>query len=209
MQGLPFEIPQSLSSYITQFEKDPEKGISNLENHLKKRGMDAVGYFLLSWLYYLNGQKSQAIHFALKAKCFAPGSPFFEHLHYFLTHPDHFQAWKPFSSDPAGMGSQEEAVEPATQALQLDRLIEQLNEAETRKITIKPESDTDEKLEEPDLGENSMKVGDIASETLARIYEKQNKYDEALRTFEKLLQTRPYRADYYHKQIERIRNVKK
>ncbi|MBP3191190.1 tetratricopeptide repeat protein [Natronogracilivirga saccharolytica] len=207
MQGLPFEIPQSLSSYITQFEIDPEKGISNLENHLKKRGMDAVGYFLLSWLHHLNGQNNQAIHYALKAKCYAPGSPFFEHLHYFLTHPDHFKAWKPFSPD----SDTTDAPEPgdtSPQTLQLDRLIEQLNKAENKKITLQPEPDDKrEEAEQPDLGENSIKVGDIASETLARIYEKQNKYDEALRTFEKLVQTRPHRSEYYRKEMERIRNL--
>ncbi|TVQ73574.1 MAG: hypothetical protein EA363_03010, partial [Balneolaceae bacterium] len=116
MQELPFEIPQTLSSYVAQFENDPEKGIANLEAFLKKRGMDAVGYFLLSWLYFNNDQKEEAVHYALKAKCCAPGSPFFEHLHYFMVHPDHFEAWKPFAPDADEVGQIGEEPEPEHEA---------------------------------------------------------------------------------------------
>ncbi len=199
MQGLPFEIPQSLSTYLTQFENDPEKGIANLEAFLRKRGMDAVGYFLLSWLYHKNQQQDEAIHYALKAKCSAPGSPFFQHLHYFLIHPDHFEAWKPFASDTAA--GEEVETGPASQtALNLDQIIEQLGEAENNRITITPDFDDDR-----NLGEKSEMVGDIASETLAMIYEKQKKYSDALRTFNKLIKTRPHKADFYQQEIERIR----
>ncbi len=207
MQGLPFEIPQSLGSYLTQFDNDPEKGIANLEALLKKRGLDAVGFFLLSWLYHNNHQKEKAIHYALKAKCCAPGSPFFEHLHYFMVHPDHFQAWKPFSSESPDAESAETAEEatpgsPAEKSLNLDRLIEQLSLVEKKKIAIS----IDEK-DDRNLGEKSEKVGDIASETLATIYEKQKKYGDALRTLNKLCQTRPKNADFYQSEIKRIQEL--
>lgn len=285
MHELPFEIPQSLRGYLTQFENDPDRGIANLEAFLKKRGMDAVGYFLLSWLYFNNGQKEDAVQCALKAKCFAPGSPFFQHLHYFLVHPDHFEAWKPFAPDaeelvddgeevedaeaateaagesadaeeqadveddgkPAGTEARtedpmdavatEEAAEHAGQpettdeaadhsgappfdvpleeyeeaaeadtdtsddpALNLDTLIEQISDAEKKKITISADSDDNR-----NLSEKSEKVGDIASETLAMIYEKQKKYPDALRTLNKLSKTRPDKADFYREEINRIR----
>ncbi len=269
MQELPFEIPQSLSSYVAQFENDPEKGIANLEAFLKKRGMDAVGYFLLSWLYFNNDQKEEAVHFALKAKCCAPGSPFFQHLHYFMVHPNHFDAWKPFAPDAdetVATGEEPESgpeqelqpewepvvesgpeqelqpewepeVEPGTEpelepepepgmepepdaietqydadkkaedsvasedpAFNLDNLIEELGDAEKKKITITAEGNDDR-----DLGEKSKKVGDIASETLAKIYEKQKKYSDALRTLNKLCQTRPDKATFYNEEILRIR----
>jgi len=249
MHELPFEIPQSLRGYLTQFENDPDRGIANLEAFLKKRGMDAVGYFLLSWLYLNNGQKEDAVQCALKAKCFAPGSPFFQHLHYFLVHPDHFEAWKPFAPDaeepvdleePVNAGEEaeeaedadaaagndgepadhadaspfdvpleeyEEAAEADTDssddpALNLDTLIEQISDAEKRKITISADTDDDR-----NLGEKSEKVGDIASETLAMIYEKQKKYPDALRTLNKLSKTRPDKADHYRQEIERIRTL--
>ncbi len=201
MQGLPFEIPRSLSSYITQFENDPDKGIANLESHLKKRGMDAVGYFLLSWLYHNNNQQSQAIYYALKAKCFAPGSPLFEHLHYFLVHPDRFDAWKPFPADTRITGK-DGTIVSSGYTLDLDRLIEQLSKAEKQKITI-----STEKKDDRNLGESSEKIGDIASETLANIYEKQERYEEALRTLEVLCQVKPQKEAQYKTQIDRIKKL--
>ncbi len=224
MQGLPFEIPQSLSTYLTQFENDPEKGIANLEAFLKKRGMDAVGFFLLSWLYHRNDQKEKALHYALKAKCCAPGSPFFQHLHYFLIHPDHFEAWKPSVTDAepevesvpeVGSVPEVESVpeaeakphaeseltgQPTETALNLDQLIEMLSDAENNRITIMPDQDDDR-----NLGEKSEKVGDIASETLAKIYEKQKKFSDALRTLNKLKQSRPHKAEFFQQEIDRIR----
>ena len=317
MQELPFEIPQSLRSYVAQFENDPEKGIGNLESFLKKRGMDAVGYFLLSWLYINKGEKEQAVHYALKAKCFAPGSAFFQHLHYFIVHPDHFEAWKPFELELNDSGESEtetelelepepklepeQQLEPETElepelepeqdhepepepghdfepesgkekqpdwepeaepepepelepeiepepelepelerkpdqdqkagqelvqeqeqeqeeepeaesradaelesqeapALQLDNLIEELSGAEKKKITLVSDGDDDR-----DLGEKSRKVGDIASETLAKIYEKQKKYPDALRTLNNLCKTRPEKATFYNEEMLRVR----
>jgi len=88
MAELPFNIPQSLRSFNERFEKNPKTGITKLSRHLKKRGPDAVGHFLLAWFYHLDDQNSLAIKEALKAKTFAPGSPLMEHLHYFLVHPE-------------------------------------------------------------------------------------------------------------------------
>ena len=295
MHELPFEIPQSLNTYLNRFQSDPDKGIADLEAFLKKRGMDAVGYFLLSWLCLNNGRKEEALRHALKAKSFAPGSPFFQHLHYFLVHPDHFDAWKPFApeddvhpeedvspeeeqgsehepvadetvtgqepktgtmpghesfderaagdeaspevepapweesaseqtaasdeaaaervqepetgaipdqeTEPETMSDQEQESEPEPDpSLNLDTLIEKLSDAEKNRITISPDHDDDRNLDE-----SSKKVGDIASETLAMIYEKQKKYSDALRTLNKLSKTRPDKADHYRQEIERIR----
>ncbi|MDG5766124.1 hypothetical protein QA596_01510 [Balneolales bacterium ANBcel1] len=202
MQGLPFDIPRSLSSYLTQFESDPEKGIANLESHLKKRGMDAVGYFLLSWLYHNNQQQKEAIHYALKAKCCAPGSPLFEHLHYFLVHPQRFDAWKPFQeTDPVHDG-REPGDAPSGHTLDLDRLIEQLSFAENKKITISPDI-TDDR----NLSVKSEKVGDIASETLAKIYEKQGRYSEAVNTLKMLRVVKPAKASVYDDKISQIERL--
>ncbi len=198
MQQLPFNIPRSLSSYITQFENEPDKGIANLENHLKKRGMDAVGFFLLSWLYYQNSQKDQAIHYALKARCCAPGSPLLEHLHYFLVHPRHFNAWKPFESDYS-TSSENAASVPAGYTLDLDQLIEELSRAEDNKIVISPDKEDDR-----NLGEKAEKVSDIASETLAKIYEKQERFEEAIRTLEILQQIKPNKSEHYKNEIRRL-----
>ena len=68
MAKLPFNIPQSLRSFNERFEKNPKTGITKLSKHLKKRGPDAVGHFLLAWFYHLDDQNSLAIKEALKAK---------------------------------------------------------------------------------------------------------------------------------------------
>jgi len=200
MQGLPFEVPRSLSSYITQYGSDPDKGITNLEAHLKKRGMDAVGYFLLSWLYYSNNNQEKAIEYSLKAKCCAPGSPFFEHLHYFLVHPAKFSAWKPFDSE-LDDNTREIPSGQYGYTLDLDTLIEQLSKAESKKIKISPEAEKDNR----NLAKKAEMVGDIASETLAKIYEKQNRYDEAIQTLEKLKQIKPGKSSYYDGEMKRLR----
>ena len=198
MQKLPFDIPDSLGSYLAQFESNPDKGIANLEAYLRKRGMDAVGFFLLSWMYLKSNRQDEALNYALKAKCYAPGSPFFEHLHFFLAHPDQFQAPKPTGTDiiqvesPTGYQTAE--------SLNLDQLIEKLNEAGDKKITIAAGTSDDR-----NLSEKSGMTDDIASETLARIYEKQEKYDHALRTLDKLIQIRPHKADHFNNEKMRIR----
>lgn len=198
MHELPFDIPESLGSYLTQFNSDPDKGIANLEAYLKKRGMDAVGFFLLSWMCLKSNKQDEALNYALKAKCYAPGSPFFEHLHFFLSHPKRFQAWKPTGTDII----QDESFSgyQAAESLNLDHLIEKLNEAGEKKISI-PSGAIDDR----DLSEKSERTDDIASETLARIYEKQEKFDHALRTLDKLIQIRPRKAGYYNNEITRIR----
>ncbi len=205
MEELPFEIPPSLSSYITQFLSDPDAGIAGLEAHLKKRGMDAVGFFLLSWFCYNNEKKDQAIHYAFKAKCSAPGSPFLEHLHYYLVHPDHFDAWKPHTEGNAASLNaidQQDSSDPAGYALNLDQLIEQLSRAENKKITISSGPEADHNPEE-----TSERVDDVVSETLAKIYEKQEKFNEAIQTLEKLRQIKPGKASYYENEIRRLRAI--
>lgn len=198
MNGLPFKIPESLGSYLAQFESNPDKGIANLETYLGKRGMDAVGFFLLSWMYLKSNKHDEALNYALKAKCYAPGSPFFEHLHFFLVHPDKFQAWKPDRTD--FIKGESSTDYQAAESLNLDHLIEKLNEAGDQKITI-PSGNNDNR----DLSEKSRMTDDIASETLARIYEKQEKFDHALRTLDKLIKVRPRKAGYYNNEKIRIR----
>ncbi len=202
MQGIPFDIPESLGSYVTQFRNDPGKGITNLETHLKKRGLDAVGYFLLAWMYHLNGQTELSLNHSMKAKCCAPGSPFFENLHYYMVHPRKFEAWQPEEGTVTDYPV-EEPEDDTVYPLDLDQLIEDLSDAETKKITVDTDTETVEK-DDRDLGEKAKQVGDIASETLAMIYEKQKKYDEAIQTLKRLCQVKPGKKDHYLAEIARL-----
>lgn len=210
MPELPFDIPESLSSYMSQYQSDPEKAIYGLELHLKKRGMDAVGYLLLSWMHLRHGKTEKALEHAFKARAYAPGSPFLKHVHYFFSHPEGFDAWR-----PPGFSSEEPAKEAehtdASYQLDLDRLIEELSRVENKKISLPKDENPDQA--EAELKKTAIKVqesakaGDIASETLARIYEKQKRYQQAIETFQVLAQARQHKAEYYALEIERLEQL--
>lgn len=200
MADFPFNIPRSLSSYVERFEEDPAKITDRLRRHLKKRGPDAVGHFLLAWFCYLQENQSDAIREALKAKTFAPGSPLMEHLHYFLVHPEKFEAAVPdrtFSSDQKIM----QQGKRTSQILDLDRLIELLEEVESQRIRI-PEDDEGEQV---DLSKTSAEVDDLVSETLAKIHVKQGKKKEAIRMYERLIKIKPEKTEEFEGQIQELK----
>lgn len=201
MADLPFRIPESLASYLVQYESSPDKTIRRLEKQLKKRGPDPVGYFVLGWLYHRQGADEEAINCALKAKTFAPGSPFFEKLHYFFTHPSLFQAWR---RQPAGTGRAGNPYRSTASGpiLDLDSLIEKLSALDTRQINRQQPASSDSGST---LSPDSEEVDDIASETLAMIHEKQGKLREAINNYRKLKVQRPEKEAYYDRQIERLR----
>ncbi len=199
MQTLPFNIPKSLSSYVEKFESDPEGSIKKLSTLIQKRDPDAVGHFLLAWFYHLQGNNQQAIKEALIAKTYAPGSPLMEHLHYFLIHPELFEARVPSTNY-----SSERKLQQASRTspiLDLDRLIELLEEVESQRIQIPLDN---ENANDEDLSEESTEVGDIASETLAKIHEQQGNKKEAIKMYERLITLNEDKADIYTSQISKL-----
>lgn len=203
MPQLPFEIPQSLASYAEHFEEDPLKATTRLKKQLKKRGPDAVGHFLLAWFYHLKGLDDQAVEEAVKARMFAPGSPFFEKLHYYLSHPNTFEAWTPSSSSSTTKPTP--AAKEHGPVLNLDMLIEKLSSVESKRI--KPDTtEPSDPIEKNDA--SSDNVDDIVSETLATIHEKQGKTEAAIRTYERLKKIRKEKKDYYDDQIRRLKELK-
>ena len=207
--NLPFDIPQSLSTYIEQYENDPPKVITKLKNHLKRRGPDAVGFFLLAWILHLKGADKQAVHYALKAKTFAPGSPLMENLHYYLSHPSSFDAWKPMqpASQPSTSPSTTyRPAEPHEPTLNLDSLIERLSEVDSGY-----EEDSESKSQSIfsfDLSElENDDIDDIASETLANIHETQGKTEAAIRTYKRLKKLNKDKKEFYLKQIDRLQKL--
>ena len=199
MKQLPFNIPQSLSSYAERFEDAPDKAIRKLQKHLKKRGPDSVGHFLLAWFYHLQGDNKQAIREALKAKTYAPGSPLMKHLHYFLVHPELFDAAVPVQNYSSGKKLLQSTR--SSPILDLDRLIAMLEEVESQRIRIPAEG---EPYDDSDWGEEAEDVEEIVSETLARIHIKQGKKDEAIKMYERLIQINDDKADYYKDEISKI-----
>lgn len=101
----------------------------------------------------------------------------------------------PVSEAPAAEAPAERPAEgPAFE--DLDRLIEEL---ETARIVPAPDLDD---LPAPDLDDE---IDDMVSETLARIYETQQQYEEAARVYEKLAEQQPGRADEYRRKADALR----
>jgi len=202
MNALPAHIPRSLKSYLEQYQEDPDNTIDRLENHLHRRGPDAVGYYLLSWFHHFNGNPEEAVKCAWKAKIFAPGSPTMEQLHYYMTHPKKFKAWKP--SKPVIKKKRKTREGSASHPISdLDSLISKLSSVDSKKIHL--DTDAVETDESPDLSEESSMVEDIVTETLAGIYEKQGNKQAALDTYKRLMDIHTHKKGYYRKQIERLK----
>lgn len=201
MPDFPFKIPPSLSSYVEQFESDPQKSISRLETHLKKRGLDAAGYFVLAYLYHKQGNKAQALENASKAKSYAPGSPLFENLHFYLLHPKEFKAVIPNQATKDGDSYSDPGN--ANHDLNLDSLIAKLTAAESLKIDL-PLDRSDDNM---DLSLPAQMVSDLASETLALIYEKQGEYKQAIKSHKTMQKVKPKKFDKYQKEIERLNKL--
>lgn len=202
MPEFPFNIPTSLSTYAEQFDDDPLKVTSKLKTQLSKRGPDAVGYFLLAWFYHLKGLDEAAIEYALKAKTYAPGSPLMEKLHYYLSHPDSFEAWTP-TEDASSAAKSYHASDGPEPVLDLDNLIGRLSEVESDRIAH-DNSDTD--LVSVELAEDDEDdTEDIVSETLATIHEKQGKTEAAIRAYKKLKELNKDKSDFYKEKITRLK----
>ncbi|MEX2585521.1 MAG: hypothetical protein WD315_03945 [Balneolaceae bacterium] len=193
-KNLSSHIPQSLNSYLELFQQEPEKAISRLKAHLDKRGPDAVGHYLLSWFHHLQGDSKKAVQAAWAAKIFAPGSPAMEKLHYFMAHPDSFRAWSP--TEVAGIRQAKPAQMATHPISDLDALIEKLSTVESKRIDFNPD-----KADERNLAEQASRVDDIATETLAQIHEKQGHLELAISTYQKLIDTRPDKAESFRKRI--------
>lgn len=199
MAELPFNIPQSLRSFNERFEKNPKTGITKLARHLKKRGPDAVGHFLLAWFYHLDDQNSLAIKEALKAKTYAPGSPLMEHLHYFLVHPEKFEAAIPVqsysSSKKLNHSNRKSPI------LDLDSLIAMLEAVESKRIRIPAD---DEPFDDTNLAQDAEEVEDIISETLAKIHVLQGKKQQAIKMYNQLKEIHPDKSEYFETEIEKL-----
>lgn len=204
MPQFPFDIPKSLASYAEHFEEEPLKATTRLKKQLKKRGPDAVGHFLLAWFYHLKGMNDQAVDEALKARIFAPGSPFFEKLHYYLSHPQSFEAWTPSDAAKKSEKPQSSSHDRPGPVLDLDSLIQKLSKVESERIRPSAIENTKEKP----VRKQADDVDDIVSETLASIHEAQGKIKAAIKTYRRLKELNKDKTEYYNEQILRLENIK-
>lgn len=197
------QIPKSYSSYLEQFEENPDKAISRLTTRIEKRNSGAVGYFFLAWLHLKNKNKEKALEAALNAKIMAPGSRFMERLPYFIQHPHAFDAWQPKKAvtERKRENSNSEQSYPIHD---LDLLISKLSSIEPKKMS---EKDL-QQGEHHDLSKDSAMVEDIVTETLAVIHEKQENYTAAIKTYKRLIAENSSKKEYYKEQIDRLNNIK-
>ncbi|MEM1096413.1 MAG: tetratricopeptide repeat protein [Bacteroidota bacterium] len=106
-----------------------------------------------------------------------------------------------FEFDPASAAQSPAAAVPTADDLaegydDLDALIESLEGAR-----IRPRADLDD-IPPPDLDDD---IEDVVSETLARIYAGQRKYEEAARVYEKLAEQQPERATEFTEKAALVR----
>lgn len=196
------QIPESYKSTIEKFETDPEGAIASLKTRVEKRSAGAIGYFFLAWLYLKNDDIENAIEAAWQARVRAPGSHLINRLHYFIEHPQKFDAWEPLENPAIFQESSRHANEPHP-IQDLDSLIDKLSSAET--IRMKPPTPG---TTEVDLSQHSGNVDDIVTETLAVIHEKQQNYDAAISTYKRLIASHPDKEEYYSQHLERLERKK-
>lgn len=201
MDSILEHTPTSFQIYLDQFETDPDKTIKKLEQHVIKRNTGAVGYFYLAWLCHKKGDRKKAIEHAWTAKVCAPGSPLMERLHYFLSHPDSFDAWKPdqknkYYKKEYNSGDRSHPISD------LDSLINKLSAVESKRIKLS-EEDLKNGVDE-DLSKHSTEVDDIVTETLAGIHEKQKNFKAAIETYKQLRKSNPAKREHFDEQIFRL-----
>lgn len=199
----PEQIPDSFKIYFDQFDENPDAVIEKLEQHVVKRNIGAIGYFFLAWFYQKNGQIEKAVQNAWTAKIHAPGSLLMDKLHYYLSHPNEFEAWKPERTKAIFKKTYHSEDKPHMIS-NLDSLISKLSSVEAQRIRLKEE--TSEK-DATDLGEKSAQTDDIVTETLALIYEKQGNYSAAINAYKKLRSTNVDRQEYYNEEIFRLKEL--
>ncbi len=194
----PLPLPASLKSYDDMFQRAPREAVRRLEAQSKKRGNDAVCSLLLAWFHHQLGDGTLAREQVARARSFAPGSLFMEFASYRLFHPDGFEAWLP---DDPQMGHAPGFFVERT--LSLDELIERLSDSDAARITL---SETPPDVD-ADLSQSPFAAEEMATETLAAIYEKQGKLDEAAVVYERLLKAHPDREAHFRERLNHIRRV--
>jgi tetratricopeptide (TPR) repeat protein len=199
METIPFALPESLQGYIKTFEQSPDKAIDNLEKYLSKRRNDAVGYFLLALLYKMNDRASNAMDAATKARALAPGSSLLENLHYYLSHPDGFNAWAPAREHQFGLSQGNNGNGQFSFSMDLEQMIGRLSRVDGKRI--RPAGSSGSKA----IQEDAEILSKLATPTLARIFENQGQIREAIDIYEKLMESNPKKKAEFEAEISRLR----
>lgn len=210
----PDDFPTPLDTIAEIHQQDPAGAIDRLDDYLVQEPGDAIAHFLMARFLHAAGLQREAVESAWKARIHAPGSLFFEKLPYFITHPRGFEAFNPHSlPEPPQKGKVEESVTEGQRPLpsiidlaDLDKMIDSLNQIQDPAIRLSEQealaSAEDEITNQ--LIEASEQVGDIATETLAGIYEKQGHIQEAINVYKRLLILKETGRERYESEIVRL-----
>ncbi len=125
-----------------------------------------------------------------------------EHLHYFLVHPEKFDAAIPSDSFSTTAVKLQSATRTSP-VLDLDKLIEMLEAVESKKITIPPDQEEDER----DLSKEGENADDVVSETLAKIHAQQGRRERAIQMYERLIEINAEKKEHYRSQIDKLENT--
>lgn len=199
LSSISLNLPESYKPYIITFEQNEESGIDKLSRALSKRGSEPVGMFLLSIMFHLSGNSSEAVSIAEKARYMVAGSSFFMGLPYRLKHPEGFDAWVPTE---IGYNDSEPIINEVitAPAAELDELIVVLSDVENTKIKL-----VDKPIDNDNYFNTSEeRVDDIYTETLAKIYFNQNEFERSLAIYNRLVEMHPEKEALYNRMILKI-----
>jgi tetratricopeptide (TPR) repeat protein len=201
METIPFTLPESLQGYIKTFEQSPDKAIDNLQKYLLKRRNDAVGYFLLALLFKMNDKTAKALEAAITARALAPGSSLLDNLHYFLSHPEGFNAWIPDREHQFGLKKPQNGNGHFSFSMDLEQMIGRLSRVDRKRIKPVGVSGS------AGLNEDTEILNKVATPTLARIFESQGQTNEAIGVYEKLMESNPSKKAEFEAEITRLKEM--
>lgn len=204
----PDDFPTPLDTIAEIHLQDPDGAIERLNEHLEVEPHDAIAHFLMARFLQGKGLQKEAVEAAWKARIHAPGSLFFEKLPYYFRHPKGFEAFNPHSLPDAPPVKQPSATPQPNiiDLADLDKMIDSLNQIQDPAIRLK-EKDALAYAEDEisnEWMEASEQVGDIATETLAGIYEKQGHIEEAINVYKRLLILKESGKERYEAEILRL-----
>lgn len=181
-----------------------ESAIEILKNSFKEFPTYPVPFFILGKAYALLGKYLEAEESFRRGSELIQSPETFQH---YLNEIENFKRNRLAFAMNTRAGLKEDEVRPAIipqlqieepqHDNQLEELAQRLSSA---KIKRPSESDQDFRINLPDVP--AADEINIASDTLASIYESQNQFDEAIKVYEKLIQKNPSKSDEYIMKIK-------
>lgn len=174
-------------------ENNISEAIKILEKGIKKFPDYPVPYFVLALAKAFSGEEKEAIELVEKGNefinCEETKNYYINKIHSIIEERNSLKDVK-----RKAIWKEEENIED-----KLDILAEQLSKA---RINYVPDENDESEIEIPEY-----KGKKIVSETLAKIYESQKNYKEAISIYKELMKTNPEKSEYYKSKIKEISEI--